>query len=196
MRVGKELEEITGTIWTGRNFKDISLLDYKQQGKYLLILSYPNNFNDYILDKIQEFQSNLVSFHETNCEILFLSTESKFSHKAFYGKDTKFSILTDSSLKVSKKLGVLNEATGKCFFSSILIDNEGIVKLYEISDSYYLLNINELIRLIKSFQFSKKYSVVCQSNWVPGKKGINYTYKDPRLPIYWKEELEKGLEFN
>lgn len=33
--------------------------------------------------------------------------------------------------------------------------------------------IDEIIRLVQAFQYSDKYSVVCQSRWIPGKKGVN-----------------------
>lgn len=112
-------------------------------------------------------------------------------------KDIRFNIpiMSDFNYKISEKFMVYDELNGCCADSTFIINNHGIIKTKTVGE--YSLQLNEIIRLIQAFQFSDKYNVVCQSKWVKGKKGvslylilkINPTHKDPRLPIYWKEEL-------
>lgn len=58
----------------------------------------------------------------------------------------------------------------------VIINDTGIVKFIEISEPKILKDTEEILRLIQAFQFSEKYSVVCQSNWKPGRKGVCRIY--------------------
>lgn len=104
--------------------------------------------------------------------------------------------MSDLSHKIATAYNVLNTVEddvneGYCNNGTFLINPDGIIKFMEIGSPNIMKDTDELLRLISAYQFSNKYSVVCQSNWKPGKKGINPTNKDPRLQRYWTEELLK-----
>ena len=105
---------------------------------------------------------------------MFCNTDSKYSNKAFYGKNTKFPILSDLNHDIVKSYQSYNENTGHCYDSLFLINPEGVVKYMQISTiSNIKTSIEEVVRLLQAYQFSNKYSVVCQSNWKQGKKGVS-----------------------
>ncbi len=88
-------------------------------------------------------------------------------------KSFNYHIISDMNTVLSKYFGVYNEDDGSCFNATFIIDSAGILKFKEVSSDIKKINTDELIRLISAFQFANKYSVVCQSNWQPGKKGVS-----------------------
>jgi len=88
-------------------------------------------------------------------------------------KSFNYFIMSDMNTSLSKYFGVYNEENGCCFDATFIIDSTGVIKFKEVSSDKRKVNTDELIRLISAFQFSNKYSVVCQSNWQPGKKGVS-----------------------
>ena len=81
--------------------------------------------------------------------------------------------MSDLNHDIVKKYKCYDETNGSCYDSLFLINPEGILKHMQISTiSNIKTSLEEVIRLMQAFQFSNKYSVVCQSNWKQGKKGV------------------------
>jgi len=118
-------------------------------------------------------------YFKLDCDVVFITTESKFSIKEFVcnlmedRKDIRFNIpiMSDFNYKISEKFLVYDELNGCCADSTFIINNQGIIKTKTVGE--YSLQLNEIIRLIQAFQFSDKYNVVCQSKWIKGKKGVS-----------------------
>lgn len=105
---------------------------------------------------------------------MFCNTDSKFSNKTFYGKNIKIPVLSDLNHDIVKAYHSYNQDNGQCFDSLFLISPSGIVKHMQISTiSNIKTSCEEVVRLLQAYQFSTKYSVVCQSNWKQGKKGVS-----------------------
>ena len=63
-------------------FKQISLEDYK--GKYLVLFFYPLDFTFVCPTEIIAFGDRSDEFRAINCEVLAASTDSHFSHLAWW----------------------------------------------------------------------------------------------------------------
>ena len=55
---------------------------------------------------------------------------------------------------------------------TFIIDREGVVKSCIVNDLNVGRNIDEILRLIQAFQFSKQNGEVCPANWMPGGKSM------------------------
>lgn len=113
-------------------------------------------------------------------EVLFVSTDSKYSHKEFSSFSREdggispilYPLISDVSWSISERFFCLNKEQGCCYNALFIINDEGNLKHMTIGISEIYNDIDQTVRLIQAFQFSNKYSVVCQSKWNPGRKGV------------------------
>src|SRR6201991_235989 len=80
----------------GGDFKDINLADFK--GKWVCLFFYPLDFTFVCPTEIRGFGAQENQFKEMGCQILGCSTDSEYSHKAWFEKDlseVKFPVLAD-----------------------------------------------------------------------------------------------------
>ena len=63
-------------------FKQISLSDFA--GKYLVLIFYPTDFTFVCPTEIIAFSDRSEEFRSINCELIACSTDSHFSHLAWY----------------------------------------------------------------------------------------------------------------
>lgn len=110
-----------------------------------------------------------------NTEVVGVSVDSHFSHLAWTNqarKDggvgkLKYPLLSDISKKISKDYGVLLENEGITLRGTFIIDPQGVLRQYSINDLPVGRSVDEVLRLIKAFQFVEKHGEVCPANWDP-----------------------------
>jgi alkyl hydroperoxide reductase subunit AhpC len=81
--VQKAAPQFKGKAWsqTTGAFKDVSLDCYK--GKNLLLVFYPLDFTFVCPTEIEELSRKVGAFKERNTEVLCVSVDSHFSHRAW-----------------------------------------------------------------------------------------------------------------
>ena len=197
--VGKPAPQFSGTVWHGKDFKNINLSDY--MGKYVVLFFYPLDFTFVCPTEIVSFSDEIEKFKSINTEVIGCSIDSQYSHREWALKPRKdgglapleISLLSDKSHDISKDYGVhcdYGNQKGLALRGTFIIDPKGILKHMSINDMNVGRSVEEIIRLIEAFQFSEKFGEVCPSKWKPGSKGINKN--DPeKLNSYWQEEHSK-----
>ncbi len=156
--------------------KKISLKDYR--GKWVVLFFYPADFTFVCPTELNELADNYKKFKELGAEILSVSTDTVFVHKAWHDssekiKKIKFPMVADPSHKISWDYGVLISEEGVALRGTFLIDPDGILKLYEVHDNSIGRNIQELIRKIEAAKFTRENGgEVCPSSWKPGEKTL------------------------
>jgi peroxiredoxin (alkyl hydroperoxide reductase subunit C) len=163
----------------GGTFKDISLQDYK--GKWLLLFFYPLDFTFVCPTEIIAFGDRSGEFEALDCSVVACSTDSHFSHLAWINTprkagglgEMKIPVLADTNHEISKAYGVLLEDMGADLRGSFLIDPSGTVRHVTVNDLPVGRDVDEMLRLVKAFQFTDKHGEVCPANWQPNKPTIN-----------------------
>ena len=56
-----------------------------------------------------------------------------------------------------------------------VIDREGVVRHETVNDLPLGRNVEEVLRVLKSLQFTEKYGEVCPANWKEGAEGLKPT---------------------
>lgn len=110
-----------------------------------------------------------------NTEVIGVSVDSHFSHLAWTNQERKdggvgklnYPLLSDISKKISKDYGVLLENEGITLRGTFIIDPQGVLRQYSINDLPVGRSVDEVLRLIKAFQFVEKHGEVCPANWDP-----------------------------
>lgn len=133
-------------------------------------------------------------FQSRGTEVVGVSTDSKFSHKAWMQvprkrggiEGCKYPILADFTKKTSADYGVLHEGIGAAVRGLFVIDPEGIVQAIQINNLPIGRNVDEVLRLVDAFQENKKNGTVCPIGWAKGKEAIK-----PAEAAAWFEKNAK-----
>lgn len=127
------------------------------RGKWLVLFFYPGDFTFICSNELKDLSDNKAKFSEMWVEILTISTDSTFSHKAFAHQDEtmknfSYLMLADRNLEISKKYNISNEE-GFAERWVFIIDPEWVCRSIEIVAKNLNRNIDELIRKIETLQF-------------------------------------------
>jgi len=108
--------------------KEIKLSDYR--GKNVVILFYPLDWSPVCTDEHACFMSSLGQFEKLNAQVLGLSVDSHWSHKAFAEKmGVAYPLLADFQPRgaVADQFGVYHADKGITGRAIIIIDQAGKV---------------------------------------------------------------------
>lgn len=173
--VTQKAPDFKATAVVNKEFKDISLADYK--GKWLVLFFYPLDFTFVCPTEITAFSDRVDEFKKLNTEIVGVSVDSKFSHLQWINTDRKqgglgelkYPLLADMTKSVSRDYGVLMENVGHTLRGLFLIDPNGVVKYAVVHDNAVGRNVDETLRVIQAFQHNAETGEVCPANWTKGK---------------------------
>jgi alkyl hydroperoxide reductase subunit AhpC len=176
--------DFSGVAVVNGEFKNISLKDYA--GKYVVLFFYPLDFTFVCPTEIIAFSDRSDEFRANNCEVICCSTDSQFSHLAWTNTarkqgglgEMKIPMLADTSLKVSRAYGVLNEEAGIDFRGLFIIDDKGRLRQITMNDLPVGRSVDEVLRLVQAFQYTDKHGEVCPAGWKPGAATIKPNPKD------------------
>ncbi len=157
-------------------FIDVKLEDYK--GKWVILFFYPADFTFVCPTELGELADNYEKFKQLGAEVLSVSTDTEFVHKAWYDssetiRKIKFPMLADPTGKICKSYGTYIEDEGLSLRGSFIIDPDGILKVFEIHDNDIGRSIDELVRKLEAAIFVRENpGVVCPVNWKKGKETL------------------------
>lgn len=139
------------------------------RGKWLLLFFYPFDFSKVCPTEIVSLNRRIQEFAQLDVEILGISTDSIHTHKAWLRSSEgigplSFPLASDYSKEVSAKYGVLDETTKASLRASFIIDPEGIVQYYVVSNSKVGRSVDETLRVIQALQSGG----LCPMDWKPG----------------------------
>lgn len=114
-------------------------------------------------------------FDAINTQVIAASCDSLFTHLAWVNTprsegglgDMKIPIVADFNKTVANQYGVLLP-DGVPLRALFIIDPVGNLRQITVNDLPVGRNVDEIIRLIKAFQFVEKHGEVCPANWQPG----------------------------
>jgi alkyl hydroperoxide reductase subunit AhpC len=145
--------------------KDVSLKDF--QGKWVCLFFYPLDFTFVCPTEIRSFGTHENQFKELGCQVLACSTDSYFSHKAWFErdlKDVKFPVLADTNHSVARDYGVLLEDKGVALRGTFLIDPKGTLQWMSVNALGTGRSVEEVVRTLQAL----KTGSLCPAEWKPG----------------------------
>lgn len=169
-----------------REFVEVSLDQFK--GKWLVLFSYPLDFTFVCPTEIIQFSEHYNEFKEINCEVLGMSVDSVFTHNAWMDVPRKdgglgqinYKLIGDLGSKISKMFGFYMPEAGHALRGTAIIDPDGIVRHLSMNHPDVGRNIEEVLRLVKGYQFAAKHGEVCPANWHEGSATIKPTIKESK----------------
>ncbi len=181
IKIGQKIPDFNIEAYHQGKIKKIKLSDYR--GKWLVLLFYPADFTFICPTELEEAAKYYPEFQKLGAEILSVSTDTVFVHKAWHDhspsiKKIKFPMLADPTRKLCQEFGTLIEQDGLSLRASFIIDPHGILKVYEMHDNSIGRSIKEILRKLQAAKFVMEHKgQVCPVSWEPGKKTLKPTLK-------------------
>lgn len=146
-------------------FHPVSLKNYR--GSWLVLFFYPRDFTFICPTELKGFATHETEFSKCNTKVLGASTDSEWSHKAWFERDlpeVDYPVLADTTQEVARAYDVLNEQDGSAERGLFIIDPEGIVRYALISAGSVGRSVKETLRVLNALQTGER----CPVEWAPG----------------------------
>jgi peroxiredoxin 2/4 len=133
--------------------------------KWVVLFFYPADFSTICPTEVISFNNLYPKFKQQNCELIGCSTDSPLTHNAWIetlgGID--FPILSDSHHTTSIDYNVYVEEDAQSLRGTFIIDPQGVLRWYQISDNMVARNCDEVLRILQALQTEKE----CLAHWKP-----------------------------
>ena len=176
VKINELAPEFTEDAFVDDEIKKLSLSEYK--GKWVVLFFYPADFTFVCPTELGELADHYNEFKKMNTEIISVSTDTAFVHKAWFDNSPtiakiRFPMLADPARRVTTAYGTLIDHEGLSLRATFIINPEGQIKAFEFHDNSIGRSIKELIRKIQAAQYVSEHNgEVCPMNWSPGEKTL------------------------
>ena len=166
--VGQPAPEWSAPGYVKGEEKPVSSKDFK--GKWYVLYWYPLDFTFVCPTEIKGFQSLLDEFADDKISVVGVSTDSFFSHKAWFADRKVFPqeithpVIADTNHAVSRAFGVLKEDQGIAFRATVIVDDKGIVRSVIVNDLSAGRSPAETLRTVQALQSGG----LCGADWKKG----------------------------
>ena len=167
----------SGEIVDEFNFQEVT------KGKYAVVFFYPLDFTFVCPSELIAFDHRMEEFKKRNVEVIGVSIDSHFTHNAWrktaindggIGK-VGYTLVADMTHAICKAYDVETPDGAVAFRGSFLIDTKGMVRHQVVNDLPLGRNVDEMIRMVDTLQFTEEHGEVCPAGWNKGDKGMTAT---------------------
>ena len=170
--VGQEIPSMELDAWHNGAVTKIRLSDYR--GKWLILFFYPADFTFVCPTELREMSEYYDRFRNEGAEVLSVSTDSVFVHKAWQKHDeavkkVRYPMLSDRSGKLSRALRVYDPLRGVSVRGTFLVDPKGFIVACEFHDETIGRSAAELFRKLEAIKAVRENEGdFCPAAWKPG----------------------------
>lgn len=172
VQIGTVVSDFTLKGYWKDDIHSFSLTDYR--GKWVVVFFYPGDFTFVCPTELEDLAKQYKNFTDLNVEILAISTDSSYTHKAWKDESpavatVDFPLLSDTTHTVSKQFNVYMPDAGTALRGTFVIDSAGILRAYEVHDTSIGRSAKELLRKVQAAQHVDTHpGNVCPASWEPG----------------------------
>ena len=176
VKINQKVADFELNAYHDGEVKKVRLSDYK--GKWVVLIFYPADFTFVCPTELEEAAELYNEFKKLNAEILSVSTDTVYVHKAWHDispsiKKVKYPMLSDPAGKLCKEFGTYLEDDGISLRATFIIDPDGILKYMEVHDNSIGRSTKEILRKLKALIYVKEHGgEVCPASWEPGKETL------------------------
>ena len=149
-------------------------------GKYTVVFFYPLDFTFVCPSELIAFDHRLEEFKKRNVEVIGVSIDSHFTHNAWRNTAVNdggigqvgYTLVADMTHGICKAYDVETPDGAVAFRGSFLIDTAGMVRHQVVNDLPLGRNVDEMLRMVDTLQFTEEHGEVCPAGWNKGDKGM------------------------
>lgn len=170
--IGHEAPNFVAQAVKNGDIIDVQLKDYR--GRFVVLLFYPLDFTFVCPTELLAFEEKIQLFRDRNCEILAISVDSVYTHRAWWNHELKgvsFPIVSDITKTICLNYSTLIDK-GISLRGTYIVDADGLVQHMSINNLGIGRGVDEVLRLVDAIQYHKAHGEVCPANWHKGEKGI------------------------
>ncbi len=177
--IGQPIADFEVDVYHQEAFRKAHLADFK--GKWVVFFFYPADFTFICPTELEEMAAHYKEFQKLNAEVLSVSADTKFTHKAWHDhspaiKKIAFPMVADPAGDLAKNFGVYieeGEDRGLALRGSFIVDPDGVLQAYEVHANNVGRSASELLRKLEAAVFVREHGgEVCPANWKPGGKTL------------------------
>ncbi len=172
LKIGHRIPDLELQAYVEDRVQDIRLSDYR--GKWLILLFYPADFTFVCPTELQELAKRYPAFQAEGAEVLSVSTDTVFVHKAWHDHSPaihqiRFPMVADPGGILCREFGTYIEEEGLSLRGSFVVDPDGVLKAFEVHDNSIGRSSKELLRKLQAAKFVREHGgEVCPVDWEPG----------------------------
>ncbi len=158
--------------YQNNEIKKIKLSEYR--GKWVVMIFYPADFTFVCPTELEDAQKIYNKVKELGGEIMSISTDTAFVHKAWHDNSPaigkiEYPMLADPTGNVCRMFGTYIDNEGLSLRGTFIIDPDGNLKTIEIHDNSIGRSAGETLRKLQAAKFVKENNGnVCPASWEPG----------------------------
>ena len=138
------------------------------RGSWVVLFFYPGDFTFICPTELAAFAQRHDDFRDEGAVLLAASTNSCFSHKAWFETDprlaeVRYPVIADSLRELSRSFGVLLE-DGAAHRGTFIIDPDGLLLHMSVTEHDVGRSVDEVLRVLRAF----RTGALCPANWAPG----------------------------
>lgn len=176
VRINKPVPEMEFEAFQDNDTKKLNFSGFK--GKWIVLVFYPADFTFICPTELEEAANLYKDFQALGAEILSVSTDTVFVHKAWHDsspaiKKVNFPMVADPTGKICREFGTYIEDEGLSLRASFIIDPDGVLKSMEMHSNNVGRSVKEILRKLTALTYVRENKgEVCPVNWEPGKKTL------------------------
>lgn len=174
--IGSQIADFELNSYQNGKLGKVKLSEFR--GKWLVLFFYPADFTFVCPTELEEMADNYEEFKKLNSEIISVSTDTAFVHKAWHDtspaiRKIAFPMAADPTGDLCKEMGVYIDSEGLALRGTFVFDPEGKLVVMEVNENSVGRNVNELIRKLQAAQYVyTHHGEVCPASWKPGSKTL------------------------
>lgn len=131
----------------------VRLSDYRGK-KNVVLLFYPLDFSPVCSREVPKWEQDTRKFRDLGAEIIGISTDSIFSHRAFAERcgARSYALLADFNPRgeVARKYGVWREKDNMNERATVLVDRQGVVRYVHVNEIGKERDNSELLKALQA----------------------------------------------
>ncbi len=173
LNVGDKIPDMEFEVFQKNEIKKTKFSKYKN--KWLVLLFYPADFTFICPTELEEAADLYKEFKKEGAEIISISKDTAFVHKAWHDNSAAISKVTypmaaDPTGALCTAFGTLISNEGLSMRGTFIVDPDGIIKSIEKHDNSIGRNAKEILRKLRAAKFVREHNgMVCPASWEPGK---------------------------
>lgn len=176
LAIGAQIPDFEFEYFQDESFRKMKFSDLL--GKWVVVVFYPADFTFVCPTELEELAQNYDAFKALGAEVLSISTDTVFVHKAWHDfspaiKQITYPMVADPTAQLTKTFGVYIPEEGMALRGTFIIDTNGILQAIEINSNSIGRNAKETLRKLEAAIFVKEHpGQVCPANWKKGDRTL------------------------